>query len=172
MPLRAVLSRPGLFSLLIAQGDHGINTGGAAGGQITRQQACGQQRERCQNKCPGIECRNPPQLLRLQNAHGKKCDQQAEEKPAADQQDSFAKHQHQDIAGLRSQRHADAEFLRLQGDGIGHDTEQADQSETKTDCGNRYQRKSGEIAASSSHVRANKRPWCWGEKGRDSSRPR
>ena len=116
-----------------AQRDHGVDASGAAGRQIAGEQAGGEQCKRSQHECSWIKCRDAPHL-RLQNTYGKKCNQQAEEEAAPDQQNSLAKYQHEDIAGSRSQRHAHAEFLRLQGNGIGHDAEQTDQSEAEADA--------------------------------------
>src|SRR6267154_2848001 len=118
------------FHSLVAQRDQGINAGGSAGGQIAGEKAGGEQCQRSQDERSGIECRNAPEL-RLQNAYGKKCNQQAEEEAAADQQNSLAKYQRENVAALGSQSHAYAKFLRLQRDRIGHDAEQTDQSEAE-----------------------------------------
>src|ERR1700739_1279717 len=120
--------------LLVAEGDYGIDAGGAAGWEVAGEKASGQESDWGEEEGPRIEGGDAPELG-LQNAQRGEGDTEAENDAAADKEKSFAKDEGEDIGGERAESHADAEFVGLQGDGIGHNTEETDEGESETDAG-------------------------------------
>src|SRR6266404_1217238 len=117
--------RSGLF---VAQGDDGVDLGGATRGDVTGEH--GGQRENQRHAAEGKRVVGADAVEQAaENAHRGKSDEQAKNQARGGEAHSLADHEAEHAARLRAHGHANTDFARLLVNGIGQDAVDADYRE-------------------------------------------
>src|SRR6185369_9802655 len=91
-----------------------------------------------------IEGGNSPEL-RLHDPHRQHGRNETDQNPAAHQPKTSLQYEAEYVPALCAESHADAEVVRLKRNRVGHDTEETDEGETKSDAGAGAERDQAEL---------------------------
>src|SRR5207249_9405368 len=121
-------------ALFIAEGDDGVDLGGAASWEEAGGQADGDNDGHDGGKRDWVRGRDAGDLGGEKARQGKACEQ-AETDPDCYQTEAVEKHQAKNGSLLGAQRHTDAEFAGLQRDRVAHHAKHADDYQDEADRG-------------------------------------
>src|SRR5207253_29712 len=120
--------------LLVPEGDKWIDVRGAAGRQQARDAADCDDDDHPDAESQRMRSGDAPDVAG-QQARQSKAGHQAEENAGGDQAHAFAQNHLENVALLRAEGHANADFVRLERHGVSHDAKDADDHEQQADPG-------------------------------------
>ena len=106
--------------LLVPQCDHRINSRGAAGGDVARDQSDNGQKQPNRGKRNRIGLTDAKEL-RLKQARECHSERRAHDEARQCEPESLAENETVDASPLRAERHADTDFPRALASGVSHD---------------------------------------------------
>jgi hypothetical protein len=142
----ARLRRRALQDLFVAQGDDGVDAGGAAGGNEARQQSDGGEQAGDAGKGERVGDTDTKQHAGQEPRKGqgrKHAESDAEKRETS----ALGEYETQDVAALGAKRDANAEFLGALGDAIGDQAIDAHAGENQRDRRKNSKKKHGEARA-------------------------
>src|SRR5580693_4627859 len=114
-------------SSFVTQRDHRINSRGAPGGDVAREQSDNGQKQPDRGKRNSIGLTDAKEL-RLKQARECQTERGAHDEARQCEPESLAKNETVDVSLLRAERHADADFPRTLASGVSHNAVDADGS--------------------------------------------
>src|SRR6267154_731922 len=127
-------SRPATTKSFVAQRNHRVDTRGASGGEVTCRQRDGPKKGGHHRKCHWIGGLNTKQ----QSGHRARKRQRHDETDCHAQKGetrAFPQNRSQDVRSMRSQSHANSDFMHTLADGICHDAVNADHCQNQRENG-------------------------------------
>src|SRR5215472_4437509 len=109
----------------VTQRDHRINSRGAAGGDVAREQSDNGHKQPDRGKRNSIGLTDAKEL-RLKQARECQSERRAHDEARQCEPESLAKNETVDASLLRAERHADADFSRALASGVSHNAIDAD----------------------------------------------
>jgi len=120
--------------LFVAKGNERIDPGGAARGEAARGDADGGNQGHDRGKGHRISWRNTPKLAGDQACEGV-AGKHADKNSCGDDERAFREDHFQDRGLPGTESHANADFVSLQRDRVGHHAEDSDDNEQQADAG-------------------------------------